>query len=135
MNLCGAVANVGEGDKLILEIPDEKFQLTPRRDASSSVPSRRNNASFSKFESSRSGHYSRPLSSTHGKLRTSQSSSMVQSPTFLNPISKDDLKKSEGRKRSEAQASLVSKSSSSAIKDLQAGFKVVSILLVESMVE
>ena len=132
MNLCGAIANIGEGDQLLLEIPDERFQLTPRRDASSSVPSRRNSASSSKLESSRSPHYSRPLSSTHGKFRSSQSSSLVQSPTLLNPISKDDLKKTLGRKRSEAQASVVSKSSSLAIKNLQAGFKVVSMLLMKS---
>ena len=125
MNLCGAIANVGQGDQLLLEIPDEKFQLTPRQDASSSVPSRRNSASFSKIGSSRRTHYSRPLS-TPGKSHTP-----VQSPTLLNPISKDDLKKSMGRQRSDAQPIVLSMGSSSAIKTLQAGFKVVSMLMVE----
>ena len=130
MNLCGAIANVGQGDQLLLEIPDEKFQLTPRQDASSSVPSRRNSASFSKIGSSRRTHYSRPLS-TPGKSQTPQGSSVVQSPTLLNPISKDDLKKSMGRQRSDAQPIVLSMGSSSAIKTLQGGFKVVSMLMME----
>jgi hypothetical protein len=122
MNLCGGIANVGGGDQLLLEIPDEKFQLTPRRNAASSTPSRRHNTSLSAVESTR-----RTPSSALGRSRASQSPNSAQSPTFLNPISKNDLKKSVDRQRSGGQSMLPSKMSSLAIKNLEAGYIVVSI--------
>lgn len=107
MNLCGGIVNVGDSEQLLLEIPDEKFQLTPRRKATSSVPGRRNKVELGPLDTERRTPSStdrrssvRPLSTTSGnRSRASPSPLAVPSPTFLNPLSKDDLRKSMNRQR------------------------------------
>jgi hypothetical protein len=132
MNLCGGIANFSEPDQLLLEIPDEKFQMTPRRKAASSLPSRRRKGDLGAVDAGRRTpteerrSSSRPLS-TRSRVRSSQSPIANPSPTFLNPLSKDDLKKSMTRQRPVGPPVHASKSVSGLMKKLEAGYSVVSL--------
>jgi hypothetical protein len=130
MNLCGAIANIAEPDQLLLQIPDEKFQLTPRRKATSSLPSRRRQGDMGPIETDRRTpterrSSSRPLSA-RSRVRSSQSPMADPSPDFLNPLSKDDLKKSMTRQRPAGPPLHTSKNASGVLKMLEAGYNVVS---------
>lgn len=128
--LCGGIANLTEPEQLLLEIPDEKFQMTPRRKASSSLPTRRRNGDLGSIETDRKTpterrSSSRPLSA-RSRARSSASPIATPSPTFLNPLSKDDLKKSMTRRPVGPPPQHISKSASDLMKKLEAGFNVVS---------
>ena len=138
MNLCGGIVNVGESEQLLLEIPDEKFQLTPRRKATSSLPGRRNkelgpiDTERRTPTSTERRNSSRPLSTTTGnRSKGSPSPLAVPSPTFLNPLSKDDLRKSMNRQRPAAGPPLhaTKVSSSGLTKKLESGYNVVSVTI------
>lgn len=136
MNLCGGIVNIGDSDQLLLELPDEKFQLTPRRKATTSLPGRRNKAELGPIDTERRTPTSterrgsaRPLSTTPGnRSRPSASPIAIPSPTFLNPLSKDDLRKSMNRQRPAAGPPIhASKVNSSGLtKKLESGYNVVS---------
>jgi hypothetical protein len=143
MNLCGGIVNVSEPELLLLEIPDEKFSLTPRRKASSSTPSRRRKGvpthvdtsrrtptgtsrtpSFRPSSRGKPTHLSTPTGSPSPTFLNPIAS---PSPTFLNPISKEDLKKRPSRQRPLGPSSLRGlKTPSGLVKKLEEGFKVVS---------
>jgi hypothetical protein len=135
MNLCGGIVNVAEPELLLLEIPDEKFQLTPRRKASSSAPSRRRKGVPTHIDTGRrtpTGSSSRPTSSrpssSRSRSRQSFSPAADPSPTFLNPISKDELRKTRSR-RPTGPPHRQLKTSSALIKRLDSGFNVVSTVV------
>ena len=139
MNLCGGIVNVGDSELFLLEIPDEKFQLTPRRKATSSLPGRRNKAELGPIDTDRRTPTSierrgstRPLSATSGnRSKGSPSPIAVPSPTFLNPLSKDDLRKSMNRQRPVVGPPLhATKAHSSGLtKKLESGYNVVSVTI------
>eukprot|EP00934_Nitzschia_sp_Nitz4_P005974 Nitzschia sp. Nitz4//scaffold3_size479765//43810//46457//NITZ4_000017-RA/size479765-augustus-gene-0.1-mRNA-1//1//CDS//3329550509//5964//frame0 len=126
MNICGGIAPITEPEQLLLEIPDEKFQMTPRRKASSSAPSRRDKVPSFVDTGRKTPTEHRPSSSRHSSARRRshepQSPIAAPSPTFLNPISKDELKKSRSRQRSSAPPLHSSKGNT--IKRNDSSFKV-----------
>ena len=130
MNLCGGVVNAVEPDQLLLDISDEQFQLTPRRKAASSLPSRHWKGVPGPVDTERRTpterkSFSRPLSA-RSRSRASQSPIATASPTFLNPLSKDDLKKSMNRQRPAGPPLHTSKNVAGPIKKLAVGYHVVS---------
>lgn len=119
MNLCGGIISVAEPEQLLLEIPDEKFQLTPRRKAASSAPSRRRKGIPTSIDTGRrtptehrSSFSTRPSSARNGS-REPQTPEALPSPSFLNPLSEEELKKSRSRQRSSAPPLHASKGGSS----------------------
>lgn len=136
MNLCGGIVNLGDSEQLLLEIPDEKFQVTPRRKASSSLPSRKKKGELGPIDTERRTPTStdrksslRPLSAhSRGRPQASQSPVAAPSPTFLNPLSKDDLKKSMNRQRPTGPPLHASKIISSGLtRKLESGHNVVRV--------
>lgn len=132
MNLCGGDFNITEPEPLLLEIPDEKFQLTPRRKAASSLPTRRKNGALGPINtaerrtSTEQNYSSRPLSA-RGRSRTSQSPAATNAgPSLLNPLTRDDLKKSINRQRPTGPPLHTSKSVTGLMKKLETGYDVVS---------
>ena len=112
MNLCGGIGNVSGHEKLALEIPDERFQMTPRRKASSSTPSYRKKTVQPGAEIERRRTPSSTRASSRGRSG--------QPPTPFNSGAVQRSRKQNN------PTTIVSKSSTKLIAKLEAGFEVVS---------
>jgi hypothetical protein len=133
MNLCGGIANIAEPE-LLLEIPNEHFSMTPRRKSPSSrrssrkgvptyVDTGRRTPTGTRTPSSRPSSRSR---SRHSPSMNHTSPHSLPSPTFLNPLSRDDLRKSRSRQRPLCPPLHSLKMASGLIKKLEEGFNLVS---------
>ena len=88
MNLCGDIVNVTEHE-MVMELPEDHFAMKYRRKSSSSTPSNR------RRKGSRSSSRSKSRQGKSSSLAAGESDSV--DPGFLNPISREDLKKSRSR--------------------------------------
>ena len=131
MNLCGGIANLAEPEQLLLEIPDEKFQLTPRRKASSSMPSRRRKGDPGMIDADKRTPTDRRSSTRPSSARSrpysSQNQTGASNSSRPNQFSRDDsIRKSTTRQRPAGPAPHSSKTVSSAVRKLENGYPVVS---------
>lgn len=143
MNLCGAIIDVPESE-LLLEMPNEHFAaMDPSSTRRKSTPSSRRSSSSrkgvptyvdtsrrtptgSKTSSTRPSS-SRSSRSHHSPSVNKESPHNRPSPTFLNPISRDDFKrKSRSRQRTTCPPLHNLKMTSGLIKKVEEGFYVVS---------
>ena len=126
MNLCGGIDGVSE-QELVLEIPDDEFNVTSRRKKSSSTPSRRNKSiidqSSLRTQTSSNNRSSTRSSRGSGTMPSSQSSTTTSAASMLNPVSRHDFEKLKSRHRSNPLRGM--KSSSILMKKLESGFNLV----------
>jgi hypothetical protein len=146
MNLCGGITGISEHE-LILQVPDEQYNATPRKQKSSSSTSKRRSKSPSKDRtmflaqqtslsnrpSSRSrsrssrGLTSMPLTNQQQSSSTTNPGTPAASSSLLNPVSRHDYDKLKSRQhRSQPLTSHRHKSSSILTKKLESGFNLVS---------
>ena len=141
MNLCGGIANFNEPE-LLLDIPNEQFAAVTSRRKSSTPSSSRRSSSSRKLPpthvdterrtptgSGRTPSSGRPSSRSRSRRSTPTAASPhnMPSPTFLNPISRDDLrKKSRSRQHPTCPPLHGMKTVSGMVKKLEAGFELVS---------
>jgi hypothetical protein len=145
MNLCGGITGIISEHELILQIPDEEYNATPRKQKSSSSTSKRRSKSPSKdktmFLAQQTSSSNRPSSRSRSSrglpsmssANQQQSSSTARpgipaaSSSMLNPVSRHDYDKLKSRQhRSQPLTSHGHKSSSILTKKLESGFNLVS---------